>query len=84
MRRVVVTGIGLVTPLGTGKEKTWKALINGECGIEKITAFEKEFKKKNHENLNEWKKVLPSEFEFNEIRILMNHYSWLKNKENSA
>lgn len=51
---------------------------------EKITAFEKEFKKKNHENLNEWKKNLPPEFEFNEIRILMNHYSWLKNKENSA
>ena len=40
MRRVVVTGIGLITPLGTGKEKTWKALINGECGIDKITAFD--------------------------------------------
>ncbi len=40
MRRVVVTGIGLITPLGSGKEKTWKALINGECGIDKITAFD--------------------------------------------
>lgn len=51
---------------------------------EKISAFEKEFKKKNHENLNEWKKALPQEFEFNEIRILINHYNWLKNKENLA
>ena len=40
MRRVVVTGIGLITPLGTGKEKTWKNLLNGECGIDKITAFD--------------------------------------------
>ena len=40
MKRVVITGIGLITPLGTGKDKTWKRLLDGECGIDKITAFD--------------------------------------------
>uniref|UniRef100_A0A2N9FMF3 3-oxoacyl-[acyl-carrier-protein] synthase, mitochondrial n=1 Tax=Fagus sylvatica TaxID=28930 RepID=A0A2N9FMF3_FAGSY len=36
-RRVVVTGLGMVTPLGCGVEATWKSLIEGGCGIRAIT-----------------------------------------------
>ncbi|HXV48166.1 MAG TPA: beta-ketoacyl-ACP synthase II [Candidatus Binatia bacterium] len=38
-RRVVVTGVGLVTPLGTGVEKNWQALTAGRSGIRKISHF---------------------------------------------
>lgn len=38
-RRVVVTGLGLVTPLGTGVEKNWQELIAGRSGIRKIDRF---------------------------------------------
>lgn len=40
MRRVVVTGVGVVSPLGTGIEKNWSALINGQSGIGPITRFD--------------------------------------------
>ena len=39
-RRVVVTGMGVVTPLGHELETFWKNLISGQCGIDKITAFD--------------------------------------------
>lgn len=40
MRRVVVTGVGVVSPLGTGNKKNWDALMAGKSGIDRITRFD--------------------------------------------
>src|SRR6056297_748255 len=42
MRRVVVTGLGLVTPLAAGVEETWTRLLNGQSGAGTITRFDPE------------------------------------------
>ncbi|MEL6953318.1 MAG: beta-ketoacyl-ACP synthase II [Pseudomonadota bacterium] len=42
MRRVVVTGMGLVTPVGTGVEAAWQALLGGTSGAATITSFDTE------------------------------------------
>lgn len=42
MRRVVITGIGPITPIGIGKKKYWDSLIEGKSGIGKITCFDAE------------------------------------------
>ena len=39
-RRVVVTGLGAVTPLGNSAEVFWKNLIAGQCGVDRISAFD--------------------------------------------
>jgi 3-oxoacyl-[acyl-carrier-protein] synthase II len=39
-KRVVVTGIGAITPIGTGKDTFWSALKSGKSGIDKITKFD--------------------------------------------
>ena len=40
MRRVVVTGLGMVSPLGNTVADTWDAILNGQSGVETISAFD--------------------------------------------
>jgi 3-oxoacyl-[acyl-carrier-protein] synthase II len=39
-KRVVITGVGMITPLGIGVEESWSGLITGKSGIRKITQFD--------------------------------------------
>ena len=40
MRRVVITGLGTVSPLGLSVKETWEAILQGKSGIRPITAFD--------------------------------------------
>lgn len=42
LRRVVVTGIGCLSPIGSGKEQFWNSLRNGQSGVNRITRFDAE------------------------------------------
>jgi 3-oxoacyl-[acyl-carrier-protein] synthase II len=42
LRRVVVTGIGMINSVGLDKESSFKAIVNGECGIKSISSFDTE------------------------------------------
>src|SRR5258708_38065297 len=39
-RRVVITGLGVVTPIGNELDAFWKNLISGQCGVDKIASFD--------------------------------------------
>jgi 3-oxoacyl-[acyl-carrier-protein] synthase II len=39
-RRVVITGLGIVSALGNDLETFWKRLVDGQCGVDKITSFD--------------------------------------------
>lgn len=50
---------------------------------DKIKTFQEMFYREPKETLNEWKTALPNNFEFNEIRILINHFTYQKEKDRS-
>ncbi len=40
MRRVVVTGLGMINSVGPDKESSFKAIVDGQCGIKSISSFD--------------------------------------------
>ena len=58
--RVVVTGVGLVSPVGVGTEETWAALLRGDSGIDRISLFNPD--KYSCQFAGEVKGFVPEEF----------------------
>jgi len=40
MNRVIVSGLGVITPIGIGRENFWRGLLAGRNGISRVTAFD--------------------------------------------
>jgi 3-oxoacyl-[acyl-carrier-protein] synthase II len=59
-RRIVVTGLGVVSSVGIGKDNFWKAIINGKSGISRVTSFDTKGFKRHH--AGEIKNFNPEEF----------------------
>jgi len=59
-RRVVVTGLGVVSSVGIGKDEFWKSIINGKSGISKVTSFDT--KELRCHYAGEIKNFIPEEF----------------------
>lgn len=88
LRRVVVTGLGMVTPLGCGVDTTWKRLIEGKCGIRAISpedlqmnAFDTDTQLYTfHQLSSKVAAVVPSGTQPGEF----NHQLWLNSKDHRS
>lgn len=69
MRRVVVTGVGVVSSLGIGKDVFWKNLIQGKSGISKVESFD------TTEHPNHYGGEV-KDFSFDRYRFLGEHLEW--------
>lgn len=71
MRRVVITGIGFVTPVGIGLEPTWSALLAGKSGCAPTTHFDtKDFASKIACEVKDWAAAAPTWFDKRELKHL--------------
>lgn len=89
-RRVVITGVGAITPIGKNVEEFWKGIKKGECGIDEITAFDTtnfkvklaaELKNYNPEDYFEKREAKRLD-KFSQYAIIAAREAWLDSKLN--